>query len=272
MRPGEEIQVEGGGWGKVHKTIFVKIAEAHLTAHEYICLMILFSETYADYGKKEVELSLKEWEEKTKIERRNVDKVLKRLKKRNIIRIEGGGQGRGNKPTYSFNKYYGEWVNPDNQPSQAKEKVCVDTPFTEQEKAYVDTQEKVYEHTQEKVCVDTPFYSGPKKERKEEEAAAAKPSPKPRTISDFVAAYERIWGLQVPSQYIGEQIQEWENRVTLEGWCYALQECTDRRNHGNWKYLRSILTRIEREGYQPKAPVTTPQPSTVLDFSLEEVL
>lgn len=102
-------------------------------------------------------------------------------------------------------------------------------------------------------------------------AAAAKPPSKPRTVSDYVTAYERIWGLQVSSPYIGEQIQEWENRVTLEGWQYALKECTDTHNHGNWKYFRSILERIEREGYRPKAQTATSPVTATVNFAYEEI-
>ena len=99
-------------------------------------------------------------------------------------------------------------------------------------------------------------------------AAAKKPFH--RTISDFVGAYERIWGLTVALPYIGEQIQEWENRVTYDGWCYALQECSDRKNQGHWSYLRPILERIAREGYQPKQEIPQKQSSTV-SFAFEDV-
>ena len=58
-------------------------------------------------------------------------------------------------------------------------------------------------------------------------------------------------------------------RVTFDGWRYALKECADSRNIGNWKYFRRILERLEREGYQPStAPAS--QPSTTLDFVLED--
>jgi hypothetical protein len=104
-------------------------------------------------------------------------------------------------------------------------------------------------------------------------AAAANSKPKYRRppVSEFVAEYERVWGLQVSSEYVGDQIKEWERRVTLEGWRYALQECADNRNIGKWKYLKTILERIEREGYQPKEPAKATTTTSTLDFAFEDL-
>lgn len=105
------------------------------------------------------------------------------------------------------------------------------------------------------------------KERKKADAATAA---KACAISDFVQAYQTIWGLTIASPYIGEEIKEWEERVTLEGWRYALKECADTRNIGNWKYFRKILERLAREGYQPQA-ASMPINATV-NFALEELV
>lgn len=112
------------------------------------------------------------------------------------------------------------------------------------------------------------------KDKDKEEVVVAPPPPaaKPsRTISDFAAAYEDVWGLPVSSKYLSDQICEWESRVTFEGWRYALQECADTRHVGNWKYLKRILERLEREGYRPKEKAMVEVPA-VLDFSVEEII
>lgn len=97
--------------------------------------------------------------------------------------------------------------------------------------------------------------------------AAADPAPKP---NEFVAAYERIWGMLVPSPYVNEEIQDWEKRVTYDGWCYALKECADSHKRGNMRYFRSILTRIERDGFEEKAE--SQSPASQVDFTIEELL
>lgn len=110
----------------------------------------------------------------------------------------------------------------------------------------------------------------PETSSREPDAAAAKSPVEPRHVSDFVLAYERIWGLTISSPYIGEQVTEWESRVTIDGWRYALEECADKRHIGDWKYFKSILERLERDGYLPKA---SPSPAkSVLDFSFDELV
>lgn len=99
-------------------------------------------------------------------------------------------------------------------------------------------------------------------------AAAGGDAAKPE-ITDYVAAYQRIWGLMISSSYIGEQVQEWEKRVPIEAWIYALEESAKSRKIGNWKYLEGILQRVEQEGYKSQA--STKQESQ-LDFSIEEVV
>lgn len=95
-------------------------------------------------------------------------------------------------------------------------------------------------------------------------AAAARP-----TISEYVTAYERIWGLMISSPYIGEKIQEWEKKVTFEAWRYALEESAKSRKAGNWKYLEGILIRVEHEGVGLQ---TLAKEHRQVDFSIEEVV
>jgi hypothetical protein len=143
--------------------------------------------------------------------------------------------------------------------------------------SHVEVQECILDEVQDEV----PIFGTEEEDQDQEEAASARArtyentaaaalrDPPKRVVSDFVKAYERIWGLTISSPYIGEQVQEWESRVTYEGWCYALQQCTDRRNQGHWSYLRPILERIEREGYQSQRQ-TMPAPTKV-EFALEDV-
>lgn len=71
----------------------------------------------------------------------------------------------------------------------------------------------------------------------------------------FVDAYERIWGTLPESEYRFELIADWAERVTTEGWEYALKECADRRKVGQWRYLEKILARVEVEGIGEKPDV-----------------
>lgn len=103
-----------------------------------------------------------------------------------------------------------------------------------------------------------------------EAAAAADSSPAKPNIAKYVAAYERIWGLMISSPYISDQVKEWAGRVTLDGWCYALQESADSKNAGNWKYMKRILERIERDGYQADSAPTKSE--SKIDFLIEDIL
>lgn len=143
----------------------------------------------------------------------------------------------------------------------------------------VQVQDKLLDSVQDELHSNTPKVDSEEEDQDQEEveearareAAATKPPPKPRDVSDFVLAYERIWGLTVSSESIGEEIKEWEAKVSYEAWCYALQECTDTRNQGQWRYFRRILERLRREGYRAKSK-TPLEESGVLDFAIEDLL
>lgn len=95
-----------------------------------------------------------------------------------------------------------------------------------------------------------------------------------KQLSAFVQAYQHIWGMMVSSAYEGETIASWESRVTLEGWEYALKESAN-ANARNWKYLTRVLERIEREGIKSQPSASSPaqpKPSSVVDFSLKDIL
>lgn len=265
---GDGIQVDKGGFVRVHQTILELLATAPLRGQQFRCLMFLFRKTYG-FNKKEDTISLKEWADGTGMKRQNVWRELQTLIRCNVI--YGNSNGAKKAMTWGFNKYHEQWSFESVITGDDKSVITYDDNFSESVIVHDDSSEKSVINVDDKSVI-TRSHTRDLKDNKDSSssAAAAKSSPRPRTVSDFVCAYERIWGLQVSSPYIGEQIQEWEQKVTLEGWRYALQECTDRRNHGNWKYLRRILERIEREGYQPISQPATRQPST-LDFALEEL-
>jgi phage replication O-like protein O len=232
---GADIQVEQGNWAKVHNGILEQLAKARLDGREAKCLFFLLRMTYGKQQKQH-DISLSLWAEGTNIDKRHVKPIIDKLIQRRIIYRVEGKQGRGNTAIYGFNKYFEQW----------------------------DSEEKVPSTVPEKVPSTVPI-----KERVAE-AAATRPLPKPCVISEFVQAYQTIWGLTVASPYIGDEIKEWEHRVTLDGWRYALKECADTRNIGNWKYFRRILERLAREGYQPQQqaiPITA-----TVDFALEELV
>ena len=54
--------------------------------------------------------------------------------------------------------------------------------------------------------------------------------------------------------YLAEKLDDWVERVPVEAWDFALQECASVRKVGNWKYLESILRRVEAEGVPDKVP------------------
>ncbi len=254
IETGADIQVENGNWAKVHNTILKKLALTKLDGREAKCLFFLFSMTY---GKREKEhaISLSLWASGTDLDKRNVARVVDGLVERNIIYRIGNGRGRGSIAVYGFNKHFEKWDIPAEKVSSMTpiEKVSPETPLNE---------EKVSPMTPEKVSPMTPTI-----ERKAEKPAAAK-----RAISDFAQAYQDILGKMVESRTRSEEIQDWEKRIPYAAWEYALRESLDKGHRNDWKYTKSILSRLEREGYQPSPPqVILPVVATV-NFALEELV
>lgn len=94
---------------------------------------------------------------------------------------------------------------------------------------------------------------------------------RPGHFKDFIAAYERIWGMMVPSPYIGEKIAEWADKVTLPGWEYALEQSVVNGALGKWAYLEKVLMRVEREGIPSTTQPSQSQLTGVVDFNLEDI-
>ncbi len=66
-------------------------------------------------------------------------------------------------------------------------------------------------------------------------------------FAEFVADYEEVWGMMVPSAFVAARIQEWVDRVPRAVWRHALEEAM-RANVRRWSYLERILERLEQDG------------------------
>jgi len=239
---GAEVQIENGNFTRIHNAILEEIALGKFNVSEYKCLLVLLRKTYG-YQKKEDAISLNQWAEGTGINKRHVKPVLDRLIERKVILCQKGSAGRGHTAVYGFNKYFEQW----------EEKVRTDVPIKKVRTDVPINKEKVRVDVPEKVRVDVPT-----KERKKAAAAADVPEPMPQR-NPFVAAYERYIGV-VESPIAAERIADWEKRISLGAWQYAVKEAHD-NNGRNWKYLTAILQRVEREGAPVQDAVQDSKPT-----------
>ena len=232
------------GYTAIANEIMEHLALAPLRGQQMKCVLFLLRRTYG-YHKKDDRISLNQWAEGTNMKRQNVWRELHLLVEMNVIYMKSNGEKRS--ATWGFNKHYDTWKFPS----------VITDDYSADESVITDDYRSVI----------TPHESTKERKKSSSSAAAAKGST--RNVSEFVMAYERIWGMMVASDYIGKLIQEWESRVTLEGWSYALEESIKSKNQGNWKYFTRILERIERDGYQPKT-IAAPTLNTV-DFAIEDI-
>lgn len=256
---GDDIQIDKGSFVRIHYEILELLAKTPLTGGEFRCLMFLFRKTYG-FNKKEDKISLSQWSEGTGMKRQNVWNLLQNLLGRNIIYCTSSGPKRA--MTWGFNKYYEQWntesVMPQHDSSEPSVMPDNDTSVMPQH----DSPKTSVMPQHDKSVI-------PPHERTKDNKDSSKQPAAARVTSDFVSAYESIWGLTVSSDYISDEIAQWEKRVTLDGWRYALKECVDNRKHGHWKYFRRILERIEIEGYRQQS-TSVPIDST-LEFALEDI-
>lgn len=103
---GDDIQIDKGGFVRVHYAIFELLAKAPLRGQQFRCLMFLFRMTYG-YNKKEDKISLAQWADGAGMERHNVWRELQILIRYNIIYMKKNGPKQAN--TYGFNKHHEEW-------------------------------------------------------------------------------------------------------------------------------------------------------------------
>ncbi len=271
MTTGADIQLENGNWGRIHNAIWKALAKAPLTGEQFRCLMFLLGQTYG-CRKKEDRISLAQFSEATCIRRQHVWRALHQLIDHHVIYMVANGPKRAS--TWGFNKYIEQWTFPS---VTANGDSSVTTDGYRQVPSITTpgySSDPIYNHAGLQ-SVTTPHENT--KERKKEAAAAAEtekqnqtPPPPPALdplFATFVQDYQHHWGLMVSSEASVAEIHEWTARVTPDGWRYALKEAAD-HNARNWKYLRSILCRVEQEGY---AATLVPS-SAAATFSLEDLV
>jgi phage replication O-like protein O len=242
---GSEIQLENGNYSQIHNRILELLTLRNdLTARELRCLLFLLRTTYG-WKKTEDAISLTQWERGTGIRKGHVAKTLKNLEDRNFIRVTRNGVGRTKTTVYGFNKYYEQWT----------EKVPTGGTIIKVPTGGTNSEKKVPTGVTEKVPTGVPT-----KERKKVVAAATE------NRGSFIAAYEHIWGMVIESSMKAEMIHDWQDRITLAMWEYGLTESM-KANARNWKYLESILRRVEVEGLPMNGAVKeyAPQTITIID-------
>lgn len=254
--------VEGGNFTRIHNEILDALARTDITGRQFKIVLFLIRQSYG-YQAKEKALGLKDFADGTGLDWRNVDKELRELVRRRIINRTGGGRGRGNKAVYGFNKYYEQWL-----PAKERSTPENSSPATNKENSSPATNKNGIKfvadvQTNSSPATNCHTYSKEKKESSSKESDAAAPP-----VSPWIASFYRLWGRYVSSPYELESIHEWEGRVPLGAWEYALKESSD-ASAKNWKYLTRILERVERDG------VSTPTPNGSqgdADFVMEELL
>lgn len=106
MVDGDSIQIDKGGYVRVHYAIFELLAKAPLRGQQFRCLMFLFRKTYG-FNKKEESISLQQWADGTGMRRQNVWRELQLLIKCNVIYMKSSGLKRPN--IWGFNKRHETW-------------------------------------------------------------------------------------------------------------------------------------------------------------------
>ena len=287
MATGRDIQLENGGYTRIHNAILEALARMPLRGQQLRCVLFLLRKTYG-YGRKEDKISLNQWAEGTGMKRQNVWRELHSLIQANVIHMESNGVKRP--ATWRFNKYIEQWrvesVIADDDSSVitgdysdeksviADDDSSVITGDYSDEKSVIAGDDKSvitpHESTKERkkvVVASSPVPAPPAPPAETAPAAATEPkAPEPR--DPWITDYETIWGMVVPSPYVAAQIDEWKARVPQSAWQHALQESL-KANARNWRYLGRILERLERDG--PPTPVTVPTPGPDLSFSLENL-
>lgn len=137
MARGSEIQIENGGFTRIHNEILCQLANADMNGPEFRCVFYLLRMTYG-YQKKEAKISLDEWAVATGLDRGNVARTLRNLIQWRVILKTETGNGRGHKSTYAFNKYYEQWFAPEN--SVGNDTVVSDINSVKNDMLYDDKQ------------------------------------------------------------------------------------------------------------------------------------
>lgn len=135
-----------------------------------------------------------------------------------------------------------------------------DSPDHSGESSGEQSPEGTIEYNINKINITSSYAHAPACEVNDEPLlAAALPDVEKRKA--FIKSYEHSWAMLL-TPYTAEKLDDWVGRVPIEAWEFALHECADSRKTGNWKYLESILRRVEAEGV-PKAPQQIPKAQAV---------
>jgi len=103
---GCDIQVEHGKFAQVHNLILDTLAVARFTASEFRVILFLLRKTYG-FGKKEDDLSLKQWATGTDTDKTQVSRTLADLVEKNVIYRSESPRPFCHR--YGFNKYIENW-------------------------------------------------------------------------------------------------------------------------------------------------------------------
>lgn len=174
-----------------------------------------------------------------------------------------------------------------NHPKPTPPSIQVDVQVDNDVAEHMDIQQEIQEEEEDKVVVvvNTPHASEMQLEQKATTTTTTNETVtnnKQGLCANFVTEYERAWGLCVSSPYQMEKILDWSDRVPLQSWTYALEQCADTRNIGKWNYFETILKRLEIDGKDGMDrgknsgknvnPTKTPsQESGKVNFSIEEL-
>jgi len=285
---GKEIQVEDGGFTRIHNAILEKLALTDLNGSEFRCLMFLFRKTYG-YGKKEDKISLGQWSEGTGSKRQNVWRTLNSLVTRKIIYFIDHGPKRAQ--TWGFNKYMEAWSN---------EQSVIETDYSSSDESVIESDDSsVVEidyrlNAKNESVIESDYKSvihlDNNKRKKESSSSIGTPTQTPSASNTAAAAfsskenaerellkafldeYENTWALKIASPYERDKVIDWTKRIPLAAWRYGLRECADNRKVGQWRYFEKILARVEREGLQEQAPPQVVESPRRTAFALEEIL
>lgn len=93
---------------KIANSVAEALARTQLSGYESRVLWFLWRKTYG-WSKKTDLISLSQWVDGTKLDRKSIMRTLKKLRDRRMIVRYGDGIVTQDTHTYEFNKHYGEW-------------------------------------------------------------------------------------------------------------------------------------------------------------------
>lgn len=268
---GADIQIENGEYTRIHNTILEKLIAAKLSTSELKLVLFLLRKTYG-WNKKEDTLSYGQIAAAINIDRRNAISTVRSLAAKRVINIADAKLGRNGCQTYSFNKYFEQWT-------------CLtngDAGITNYDGVNGDAGDTInpvngdagitnYGEMVMLASLEMVMPASPTKDSKESGSTSLVLPTTDALTAQFITAYRKVWALVPASEYEVGKLTDWAGRVTLEAWEYALAECADRGRVGNWKYLETILRRVEREGVQTKRNGSAPIAAPVVDIAKPEV-